>query len=56
MVGSLLRGCDSRSGERLFPERLFVCPQDTAERPFAVKGQIDHLFDERVFATTDPVR
>jgi len=56
MSVSLLRGCDSRTAERLFPERLFVCRQDTVERPFVVNPLIDHVFDERVFAKGRPVR
>ena len=35
--------------ERVFRERLFAVPQDTGERPFAVKPQIERLSGERVF-------
>jgi hypothetical protein len=56
MVESLLRGCDSRSDEQVFRERLFAVPQDTHEQPFVVKGAIEQSCDERVFATAVRVR
>jgi len=52
-LGSLLRGCDSRSraGWPLpWRERLFDCLHVTPERPFAVKPWIEQPSAERVFA------
>jgi uncharacterized lipoprotein NlpE involved in copper resistance len=56
MAVSLLRGCDSRSDEQVFRERLFATVQTTHEQSFAVKGEIEQPCDERVFATGAPVR
>jgi len=35
--------------ERVFRERLFAVAQDTPERPFEVKAQIERTCGERVF-------
>jgi hypothetical protein len=50
MLVSLPAGCDSRPVAGVGNACSVVCRQRTGEQPFAVKPQIDHLFDERVFA------
>jgi hypothetical protein len=56
MLVSLPAGCDSGPVAAAGNACSVDCGQRTGEQPFAVKPQIDHLFDERVFAIEAPGR